>query len=60
MSGIGQNWEGHRLTGDGKCKRVAASLSPGDSKATTGVPNVTPTRLSRAQPRECPITQMLE
>ena len=50
-------WE---LTGDGKCKRLAASLSPGDSKVSTGAPNVIPTRLARAPPRECPITHILD
>lgn len=49
-----------KLTGDGRCKRLAASLSPGDSNVTTGVPYVTPTRLASAPPRECPISQILE
>lgn len=38
------------LTGDGKCKRAAAILSPGDSKVTTGAPKVTPNKLARAPP----------
>jgi hypothetical protein len=49
-----------KLTGDGRCKRLAASLSPGASNVTTGAPNVTPTRLASDPPRECPMIQMLE
>ena len=48
------------LTGDGRCKRLAASLSPGASNVTTGAPNVMPTRLASDPPNECPITQILE
>ena len=40
------------LTGDGRCKRLAANRSPGDSKVTTGAPNVAPRRLARAPPSE--------
>lgn len=53
-------WERHKLTGDGRCKRLAASLSPGASNVTTGAPYVTPTRLASDPPKECPIIQMLE
>ncbi len=52
----GNSWP----TGDGRWRRVAASRSPGDSKVTTGSPKVMPTRLAKAPPRECPITQILE
>lgn len=38
------------LTGDGRCSRFAANLSPGDSKATTGTPNVTPRSEPTAPP----------
>jgi hypothetical protein len=48
------------LAGDGRCNRLAANFSPGDSKVTTGAPNVAPRRLARAPPRECPIIQMVE
>ena len=48
------------LTGDGKCKRLAASLSPGASNVTTGAPYVMPTRLASDPPNECPISQILE
>ena len=34
--------------------------SPGDSKATTGAPNVTPMSDARAPPSECPMTQITE
>ena len=50
----------HRLTGEGRCKRLAASLSPGASNVTTGAPYVMPTRLASDPPKECPITQILE
>jgi hypothetical protein len=30
-------------------------LSPGDSNATTGLPNVTPTSAARPPPRLCPV-----
>lgn len=42
------------LTGEGRCRRDAASLSPGASNATTGAPNVTPINEARDPPSECP------
>jgi len=33
--------------------------SPGDSNATTGFPNVTPTKLASAPPREWPMIQIV-
>lgn len=47
-------------TGEGKCSRPAAIFSPGDSIATTGTPNVTPSRDARAPPNECPVIQILD
>jgi len=42
------------LTGEGRCSRPAAILSPGASNATTGAPKVTPKRDARAPPKEWP------
>lgn len=44
-----------KLTGEGRCRRRAAIFSPGDSNATTGAPNVTPTSAARPPPRLCPV-----
>lgn len=41
-----------RRTGIGRCKREAASLSPGASKATTGAPKVTPIKAANDPPKE--------
>lgn len=41
-------------TGDGRCKRDAASFSAGASNATTGAPNVVPINDANEPPRECP------
>ena len=38
---------------------MAAIFSPGDSIATVGVPNVTPSKEARAPPSEWPVIQML-
>jgi hypothetical protein len=43
----------------GKCKRVAASRSPGDSNATAGYPNVVPSKDASEPPREWPTRYML-
>lgn len=46
------------LAGEGRCKRVAASFSPGASNATTGEPKVAPSREAIDPPRECPLQQL--
>lgn len=45
---------GWQRTGEGKCNRLAAILSAGASKATTGAPKVAPTSAARDPPREWP------
>ena len=45
--------------GKGRCRREAASFSPGDSNATAGNPYVAPNKLASAPPRECPTSQTL-
>lgn len=47
-------------TGDGRCSLVEAIFSPGDSNATTGAPNVTPSKEASAPPSEWPMTQIFE
>jgi hypothetical protein len=54
LSEVSAERKGER-TGDGRCKRFAAMRSPGGSKATTGVPNVTPKSEASAPPSEWPI-----
>lgn len=41
-------------TGEGRWRRAAASFSPGDSNATAGAPNVTPTSDASPPPKEWP------
>lgn len=43
---------GNSNTGDGKCSLPEAMRSPGDSNATTGTPNVTPSNEASAPPSE--------
>ena len=45
--------------GRGRCNLEAASLSPGDSNATAGIPYVAPNKLASAPPKECPTSQTL-
>lgn len=47
-------------TGVGRCSRLDANLSPGDSIPTAGAPKVTLRSDARAPPSEWPVTQMLE
>ena len=47
------------IRGNGRCRRVADTRSPGASNATAGTPNVVARREARAPPRECPTSQML-
>jgi hypothetical protein len=50
----GEEHRGNLLTGEGKCKREAASFSGGASNDTTGAPKVRPIIDAREPPRECP------
>ena len=50
------DWLNNRRTGVGRCSLRAAMRSPGASNATTGAPNVEPSKEANAPPKLCPMT----